>query len=46
MTFLLENAFPVCNLRSTRGKGDHAVRSADVEGDGRHLTISFMYVTY
>ena len=46
MTFLLENAFPVRNLRSTRGKGGHAARSADVEGDGRHPTISFTYVTY
>ena len=46
MTFLLENAFPVRNLHLTHGKGGHAVHSADVEGDGRHPTISFMYVTY
>ena len=46
MTFLLENALPVCNLCSTHGKGGHTVRSADVEGDGRHPTISFTYVTY
>ena len=26
MIFLPENVFPVCNLRSTRGKGGHAVQ--------------------
>ena len=46
MTFLLENALPVCNLHSTHDKGGHAVHSADVEGDSRHPTISFTYVTY
>ena len=46
MTFLLENALPVHNLHLTRDKGGHAAHSAHVEGDGRHPTISFTYVTY